>query len=129
MEKIKIIDILQRIENRKDVPYKIIFEENEYIYQGDDYLYLDEDRHEHWLFSTSYTDKGLWLYDFLKEEVEIIEEDKKIEKIKELEEPLFDKGRFYIRGIDGCMHEINPIERIFRLKINEIIDYITKENK
>lgn len=84
--KIKIIDLLNKIANGEEVPKKILLNGIIFEYQGDDYLYKDEDKKEHWLFSVSYTDKYMWLENFLKAEVEIIEETKKIEyeQIEEL---------------------------------------------
>ena len=79
--KIKIIDLLTKIANGEEVPKKILLNGIIFEYQGDDYLYKDEDKKEHWLFSVSYTDKYMWLENFLKDEAEIIEEPKKIEKI------------------------------------------------
>ena len=77
--KIKIIDLLNKIANSEEMPKKILLNGIVFEYQGDDYLYKDEDKKEHWLFSASYTDKYTWLENFLKAEVEIIEEPKKIE--------------------------------------------------
>ena len=79
--KIKIIDLLNKIANGEEVPKKILLNGIIFEYQGDDYLYKDKDKKEHWLFSVSYTDKYMWLENFLKAEAEIIEETKKIEKI------------------------------------------------
>lgn len=77
--KIKIIDLLNKIANGEEIPKKILLNGIVFEYQGDDYLYKDEDKKEHWLFSASYTDKYMWFENFLKAEVEIIEEPKKIE--------------------------------------------------
>ena len=81
MNKIKVIDLLNMISKGEEVPKKILLNGIIFEYQGDDYLYKDEDKKEHWLFSVSYTDKYMWLENFLKAEAEIIEEQKKIEKI------------------------------------------------
>lgn len=78
--KITIYELLGLVKDGK-APKKILLNGIAFEYQGDDYLYKDEDKKEHWLFSTSYTDKYIWLENFLKAEVEIIEESKKIEKI------------------------------------------------
>lgn len=79
--KIKTIDLLNKIANGEEIPKKILLNGIVFEYQGDDYLYKDEDKKEHWLFSVSYTDKYMWLENFLKAEIEIIEEPKKLEKI------------------------------------------------
>ena len=75
--KIKIIDLLNKIANGEEVPKKILLNGIVFEYQGDDYLYKDEDKKEHWLFSANYTDKYMWLENFLKAEVEILDEEPK----------------------------------------------------
>ena len=113
--KIKIIDLLNKIENGEEVPKKILLNGIIFEYQGDDYLYKDEDKKEHWLFSASYTDKYTWLENFLKAEVEIIEEPKKIEKITVREKTLgFPNGEWTARNMD----------KAFAIKINELINEI-----
>ena len=70
--KIKIIDLLNKIANNEEVPEKIMFDEWLYIYNEREKTYYDEE------------DRTLWQsYNFkiLTDEVEIIEETKKIEKI------------------------------------------------
>ena len=63
----------------------------------------------------------------LNDKVEILEEEKKIPE--KLEEPRFNKGRYYIKDINGDDSEISGIERTFRLKINEIIDYLKSKGE
>lgn len=70
--KIKIIDLLNKIANDEEVPKKIMFDAWLYIYDEEEKTYYDEE------------DRTLWQsYNFkiLTDEVEIIEEPKKIEKI------------------------------------------------
>lgn len=80
MNKIRIIDLLNKIANGEEVPKKIKLNEVIFEYRGDDYLYKDEDKKEYWLFSSGYTDKYAWLEIFLKAEVEVLEEPKGIPK-------------------------------------------------
>ena len=122
--KIKVIDLLNKIANGKEIPKKILLNGIVFEYQGDDYLYKDEDKKEHWLFSTSYTDKYIWLENFLKAEVEIIEEPKKIEKIKQLNNVANCKELIELED----KQQIN--NHILKNKINELIDEINnlKEN-
>ena len=92
----------------KKIPEKIKINGITYKYQGDDYLYKDEDKKEYWLFSAGYSDRFMWLDSFLKTKVEIIEEDiNKIEKIT---------------GIDT--RETRQCIIKFQEKFNEIIDKI-----
>ena len=112
--KITIYELLGLVKDGK-APKKILLNGIAFEYQGDDYLYKDEDKKEHWLFSTSYTDKYIWLENFLKAEVEIIEEPKKIEKITVREKTLgFPNGEWTARNMD----------KAFAIKINELIDEI-----
>ena len=115
--KIKIIDLLNKIANDEEVPKKILLNGIVFEYQGDDYLYKDENKKERWLFSVSYTDKYMWLENFLKAEVEIIEEpeEDKIQKIYHCETSLTQNEV-----------EIFITENLNQMvdKINELIDEI-----
>lgn len=112
--KIKIIDLLNKIANGEEVPKEILLNGIVFEYTGDDYLYKDEDKNEHWLFSVSYIDKYIWLENFLKAEVEIIDEPKKIEKIE-----MCTGG---IMGFDG----VENITTELKNKINELIDAVNE---
>ena len=119
--KIKVIDLLNKIAKGEEVPKKILLNRIVFEYQGDDYLYKDEDKKEYWLFSACYTDKYMWLEDFLKDEVEIIEEPKKIEKI-EIYEDL--DGHYFLNNRDKKIY-IGCDEIDFMVdKFNELIDEI-----
>ena len=72
--KIKIIDLLNKIANDEEVPKRIKYRNKIYHYRGDDYSTYDED----WLFSENYTVKTAWLDEFLNDEIEILDEPKKI---------------------------------------------------
>lgn len=112
--KITIYELLGLVKDGK-APKKILLNGIAFEYQGDDYLYKDEDKKEHWLFSTSYTDKYIWLENFLKAEVEIIEEPKKIEKI---EKPTQDE---YLSSTGKELYENDM--KVYD-KVNELIDEI-----
>ena len=124
MLRIKIIDLLNKIANGEEVPKKILLNRIVFEYQGDDYLYKDEDKKEYWLFSACYTDKYMWLEDFLKDEVEIIGDPKKIEKwgegaLEEME-----------KCTDYTLEDLQKYIRILAETQNELIDEINnlKEN-
>lgn len=124
--KIKVIDLLNKIANGEEVPKKILLNRIVFEYQGDDYLYKDEDKKEYWLFSACYTDKYMWLEDFLKDEVEIIEEDKKIEKLDiKQEKNIKNNWKWKCNG-----YNISTPQKIMADKLNELIDEINnlKEN-
>ena len=118
-----LIDLLNKIANGEEVPKHI------HIRDVDSYTW-QEDVKEYW----SDRDENNLLSDLdlsstnLKEDVEIIEEDKKIRKIKvnyspDIEEKIFyedgDKPRHCVLGDAGTELLIN--------KINEIIDYIMED--
>ena len=103
--KIKIIDLLNKIANNEEVPEKIMFDEWLYIYNEREKTYYDEE------------DRTLWQsYNFkiLTDEVAIIEETKKIEKLN-------DKlGLFGDGNTQKIINELNYTRTI----INELIDEI-----
>ena len=119
--KITIYELLGLVKDGK-APKKILLNGIAFEYQGDDYLYKDEDKKEHWLFSTSYTAKYIWLENFLKAEVEIIEEPKKIEKIKS------NGGEFYSDYIDTWIskNKTDAYCEFLMNKINELIDVVNE---
>ena len=118
----KVIDLLNKIANGEEVPKKFRYKGETYIYRT--YTFEDGD------IMTGYGfEDGGWLNiwrDNLNDEVEIIEEDKKIEKIKDLNTDYYDKCKTY-----DCLQNEEIVLDILTLKhkINEIIDYINKESK
>jgi len=102
MKTIKIIELLNKIANGEDVPQEIKYEEEIYYYDESitDYRCGEIG---YYLFDKGFEDDTRT---FLKDEIEIIEDDKKIEKI-------------------GKGHYIEDEEVLE--KIDEIIDYINKE--
>lgn len=123
--KITIYELLGMIKDGK-APKKIMYDGKIYEYQGDDYLYKDEDKHEYWLFSDSYTEKQMWLDDFLNDEVEILEttitykQDNKIEPFEYEEIKLCNDDIVYDKIISFDNEKLV-------LKINEVIDRINNE--
>ncbi len=101
----KVIDLLVKIANNEEVPQKIRYNNKLWEFQRIDGDYKNENSY---LFE--YLFKYLNTKSFINNEVEIIEEDKKIEHCKGYED--FD-----------CMDEI--IEHL-REKINGLIDEINK---
>lgn len=110
--KITMYELLGLVKDGK-APKKILLNGIVFEYQGDDYLYKDEDKKEHWLFSVSYTDKFMWLENFLKAEAEIIEEPKKIEKLpKEITDNVCATRdqKIIANKIDELIDEINNLK-------------------
>lgn len=108
MEKIKIIDLLNKIANREEIPKYI-----NYIHRafGKDTMMVCKEN------IINKLDTGVIE---LNDEVEIIEEDKKIEPINKIYD-LTDFHKEYPK-VAEMMKEIGEKQR-------EIIDYINKENK
>ena len=118
MNKIRVIDLLNKIANDIDVPPKNIKYNDKYFEYK---LWLEPNKY-------AYVEKGknntleeyCCFYD-LNDEVEVIEEDNKIEKIYEDNDDFKNDKRLY-----------RPTKNIKVLanKINEIIDYLEeKENE
>ena len=106
----KLIDLLNKIANGEEVPKKIRFNDIEWEYNKPQYERVDKkDRSNLW---TGYN------FRILDDEVEIIEEEKKIpEKLMPTS----------LKGIDNLDEkiEISHIDTISAIdKINEIIDYL-----
>jgi len=103
----KVIDLLNRIANGEEVPKKVKYKTHywEYKEEAKDY----KDNEDDYVFSCSNYD----ITAMLDNEVEIIEEDKKIEKLE-----------YYDNSIMWCMNgrEITDNEKDLIDKINEIID-------
>lgn len=108
MIKIKVIDLLNKIANGEEVKFNVINKgfKTEYYYEKGKPLRYEDDEDVEWRISE----------DWLNCEVEIIEEDKKIEKLW-----------FSLYEMERVNEEVlTKIEN----KINEIIDYLEeKENE
>lgn len=122
MKRMKIIDLLNKIAKGEEVPKKIritdiddrITKHYNFFYDEDEREYKDDD-----LFPLG---ARLILDRVLNYEVEIIEENKKIEKIK-----YYDDSIAWV--IDGA-GQLSDIDKIAIDKINELIDKVKSlENK
>lgn len=112
----KVIDLLNKIANGEEVPKKIRFDNKEWNmeYGEENVFYIDD------------TDNDLFIHFFrkntiftLNDEVEIIGEDNKIEKLDELIEIKSEDK------IGSLVYEISCMQR----KINEIIDKLNSMEK
>lgn len=122
MSKIKIIDLLNKIANVEEVPKKIKYE-NKILYYDDE----DNDGNNYNATFNYYDEKGYdalingWIGQYINDEIEIIEESNKIEKLN-IELNKFDENKV------NCYRATN-LECDIALKINEIIDYINNGEK
>lgn len=114
----KIIELLNKIANGEEVPKKIKFYGKYYIWYDNEYT-----GNEGYCLEPLKADSNSFLeintlYD-LNKEVEIIEEDKKIEKLN-IELNSDDENKV------NC-YRANNLECELAFKINEIIDYINNK--
>jgi hypothetical protein len=119
----KIIDLLNKIANGEEVPSKIKVDEKTYEYQGDDYGHKQDDDDNgiitSWLFTDNEIEKYDYISEFLNDEVEIIEEDKKIEKLD-----IQDDGNTITLFNDKEWTILDNVDVLFGNKINELIDKV-----
>ena len=115
--KIKVIDLLNKIANDEEVPKKIKYKDNVY-YLGKNMV----DLHTYQTEGSNTTRKLSLIIDneylILNDEVEIIEEPKKIEKIARCDN---------IRMTHyGEIYQPTENQEILRIKINELIDVVNE---
>ena len=109
--KIKIIDLFNKIANNEKVPKHIIL--NNVVFHYDDNVQDYENDFEY-LFRDSFSNFGR-SEDFLNievEEVEIIEEEKEIEKITlQFSETQKEKNRLFKDKINELVDEVNKLKK------------------
>lgn len=113
MNKMTVIQLLNKIANGEEVPKKIVINDIEWIYDGIDYA---RESDGDYLFNVFIE---ITQHD-LNMEVEIIEEDKKIEKLDyvfDVQSPTYNES-----WLMNCI-------KANKDKINKIIDYINKGDK
>ena len=119
----KVIELLTKIANGKKVPKWVVYDKREYTYREEYKDYVHEVYNNGtmlFLLSNIFDKNGIDIV--LNQELDFIEEDKKIEKMTPLNNV---SGASDLVAISQMQWENNlKIER----KINEIIDYL-EENK
>ena len=116
----KVIDLLNKIANGEEIPKKIKYDNDIWNYDeiSRDYILIDKSGEEALIC------EELNLMFALNEEVEIIEEDKKIENIVIEDKSIKVKGTYFYKDKD-----IEIFQKL-SMVINEIIDKINEmENK
>lgn len=118
--KIRLIDLLNKIYNNDNIPKKIIYDNCKWEYLSEYSDYKNE--YKSYLFGyyiANYDD----IHSFLNQEIEIIEEDKKIEKLNiENDSPT----HFYITNEYGTKCGLTKHSKMIADKLNEIIDVVNK---
>lgn len=120
--KIKIIDLLNNIYNCKDMPGKIVFYNRNWLYNDKYQDYFDEEYNS--LIDFLMDDTTYETRKFLNTEVEIKEENKKIEKLN-------DKARYYFSTVANGMtkRDREALDEMFEKcykTIDELIDEVNK---
>ena len=103
----KVLDLLVKIANGEEMPKKIKYKNALFEYDNDTQDYYKVERTYDYLFRDSFCKKTNF---FINDEVEIIEEDKKLEHCLESDR--------FLRDEDEIEH--------FRIKIDELIDEVNK---
>ena len=127
----KIIDLLNKIANGEDVPEKIMYDHQTYFYDDECNDYTDYDG-RYSLFGDKFLN-GYGLVAYLNDEVEIIEEPKKIKKIlteKPSQEYIISDKNTDIEErmeiIRKNMYKLSLHQCYLADKINELIDEVKK---
>ena len=113
MKTIKIIDLLNKIANGEEVPKEIVYNTRIFRYNEYNKCYIWHCNRDEFYLSTYYR-----IEQILNDEVEIIEEDKKITKIEKLN----NVGNSKDIGEFKDKQQLN--NHILKNKINELIDVI-----
>ena len=122
----KVIDLLNKIANGEEVPKKIRYKNLSYIYSNECkgyYLGTNPERIE--TFDCNRLYQKFSSGDMLNDEIEVIEEDKKIEKI------ILDDWAEITYSEDWKLltYDFNRNSNLFVDKINEIIDKINESEE
>ena len=111
----KVIDLLNKIANGEEVPKQIKYCGVNYYWTGFNYENSEADEVLFWY--CVYSEK------YINDEVELIEEDKKIETINNFTSNV---GAVDENNIEEYIHKLFEQELILYLKINEIIGIINR---
>lgn len=114
MKTIRIIDLLNKSVNDEKLPKKIKIQDDIYELTTSNNDYYN-DKNNRWFTSQ------ICSFGFLTEEVEIIEEDKKIEKLK-----IDSEDRIQALSTGNFAYKVNQPTKNIIYKINELIDEVNK---
>ena len=112
----KVIDLINKINNNEEVPEKIKFDNTIFEFNEDkkEYIHKLDDWCSETLLFKAMNENTYFIKDLLKAEVEVIEEKKEIEKLEILESDRKVMAVFVINN---------------REKINELVRTVNKLNK
>ena len=126
-KEITIIEVINKIANREEVPQKIKYKDKIYIYSETDQDYLECGEDDFYLFR--YVFCNLRTRDFINDKVEILEEDKDIEEIELLEEKDKNGNKKYYLFAFGNKYPIRIVDIYLAAKLNEVIKEVNKLRK
>ena len=115
----KVIDLLNKISNGEEVPKKIKYNNKIWNYREGIMEYISDDT----CFSLSNFE-----FDVLNDEVEILEEEKKLpEKLKiEQDTP---NSNYYIRNENGTKCALTKHSKMIAETLNQVIDYLKSKGE
>ena len=119
--KIKIITLFNKIANNEKVPKKIKF-------RGETYYYSDADKFYYQNGFSMYRD-FYWGGNCLNDEVEIIEEEKEIEKMNALHQSVTIANHYSKENTQCIVNEFYRRIAVLVDKYNELVDEINKLKK
>ena len=117
----KIIDLFVKISKGEEVPKEIVYMQDTYLYNKDSNDYVKKGTLNYWLFKELFAEKCTEV--FINDEVEVIEEDNRIEKVNlyyHVPNAICDEM------VRETLCDIIENQRIHEDKINELIEEVNK---
>lgn len=105
-KKIKVIELFELISNNKQIPLKILYDNEEYVFNGESFVCCDHDTTP---LLSEYNKSRL--IDFLNDEVEILEDN--TEEIEELFDYRTGENDLYNDNFDDMFRKINELIRAY----------------
>lgn len=104
-KKIKVIELFELISNNKQIPQKILYDNEEYVFNGESFVCCDHDTTP---LLSEYNKSRL--IDFLNDEVEILEDN--TEEIEELPDDIDEFGWLEVKDkINELVRAVNSIRK------------------
>lgn len=119
-KEITIIELLNKIANGEEVPKKIKYKNNLYIYNENCEDYLEDDKDYMALFSCSFS--TYITKSFINDKVEIIEDNEDIEVVNDIITGEWENGSSYA-------YTLSVPQTVIVNKINELIKEVNKLRK
>jgi hypothetical protein len=120
----KVIDLLIKISNGEEVPNKIKYRDEIWVYDNRNQDYLKQYKDDSDMFGYFFC--NLRTLDFINDEVEIIEEKKIEKKIEKIIISMDDNSLPYVTNNKYQKLSYSEVDLLFASKINELIDVINE---